>query len=220
MSASRGENPEKERSKSSSGWIPDQVRNDNAILPISVKTRLGARSVDEWRPWLTTLLEQNLANLTIHLRTRKEMSKVPAHFELIPEILKLRDDIAPQTKLTINGDIRDRAHAMEIFTQHPGIDGFMIGRGVFANPFCFTDLANPTRENLFELLNYHLEQFDKFREITQDLQRKFDPLKHFYKIYVKDFDGAKELREKMMSCKTTHEVREVLKIFAKGHRLC
>ena len=180
-------------------------------IPISVKTRLGSRNVEEFRDWLPKILRENVANLTVHLRTRKEMSKVPAHFELIPEIVRLRDEIAPITKITINGDILSRQHSLELFAKYPGVDGFMIGRGVFANPFCFTSLENPTREQLLDLLNYHLDQFDKFREVAPGVSRRFDPLKHFFKIYVNNFDGAKELREKMMACKTTDEVREIMK---------
>lgn len=108
-----------------------------AGLPVSVKTRLGYTNIDEWRDWLATLLQQNIVNLTIHLRTKKEMSKVPAHFELIPEIIALRDEIAPQTLLTINGDIENREHGLELSNKYPGIDGIMIGRGVFHDPFCF-----------------------------------------------------------------------------------
>ena len=108
-----------------------------AGLPVSVKTRLGYSRVDEWKEWLGTLLAQELANLTIHLRTKKEMSKVPAHYELIDDIVKLRDDIAPQTLLTVNGDIRNRAHGEELFAAHPGLNGIMIGRGIFSDPFCF-----------------------------------------------------------------------------------
>ena len=110
-----------------------------AGLPVSVKTRLGYTYIDEWHEWLSILLAQNLANLTIHLRTKKEMSKVPAHYELIDDIVKLRDEIAPQTLLTINGDIRNRAHGEELARQHPGVNGLMIGRGVFSDPFCFRE---------------------------------------------------------------------------------
>src|SRR5699024_5346559 len=67
-------------------------------LPVSVKTRLGYIEVDEWRDWLAHLLKQDIVNLSIHLRTKREMSKVPAHWELIPEIKKLRDNIAPETR--------------------------------------------------------------------------------------------------------------------------
>ena len=113
-----------------------------ASLPVSVKTRLGYTYVDEWREWLATILRQDIVNLTIHLRTKKEMSKVPAHYELIDDIIKLRDEIAPQTLLTINGDIRDRAHGEELARQHPGVNGVMIGRGIFSDPFCFRRAAN------------------------------------------------------------------------------
>ena len=179
-----------------------------AGLPVSVKTRLGYTRVDEWKDWLTHLLRQDIVNLTIHLRTKKEMSKVPAHFELIPEIVKLRDEIAPHTLLTINGDIRDRAHGLEIVEQY-GVDGIMIGRGIFTNPFAFE--AEPrmhSREELLGLLNLQLDLHDQYS--ASHGQRKFEPLKRFFKIYVREFDGAGELRDKLMHTKNTEEVRDIL----------
>ncbi len=178
-----------------------------AGLPVSVKTRLGDVKIDEWRDWLTHILKQNVENLTIHLRTRKEMSKVDAHYELISEIKKLRDEIAPQTLLTINGDIRNRQHGLELVEKY-GVDGVMIGRGIFHDPYAFTDGFVPSREQIFELFNYHLDQFDKYNEELEP--RKFDPLKRFFKIYVRDIPGAAELRDKLMHTKTTNEVRELL----------
>ena len=179
-----------------------------AGLPVSVKTRLGYTYVDEWRDWLAHLLRQDIVNLTIHLRTKKEMSKVSAHHELIPEIVKLRDEIAPHTLLTINGDIEDRAHGMELITNYPGVNGIMIGRGIFHNPFAFE--ATPqvhSREELFDLLCYQLDLFDKYQS---QLHRPFETLKRFFKIYIKGFDGAAELRDKLMHTKSTDEVRAVL----------
>lgn len=177
-------------------------------LPVSVKTRLGYSFVNEWRDWLAFLLRQDIANLTIHLRTRKEMSKVDAHYELIPEIVKLRDEIAPQTLLTINGDIRDRAHGMELVEKY-GVDGIMIGRGIFHNPFAFEqDAAEHGKEELLGLLRLHLDLFDKY---SQELEpRRFEPLKRFFKIYVRDFPGSKELREQLMHAKSTDEVRALI----------
>ena len=214
-------------------------------LPVSVKTRLGYTYVDEWREWLTTILQQDIANLTIHLRTKKEMSKVAAHYELIDEIIKLRDEIVPQTLLTINGDIRDREHGLEIARKHPGVNGIMIGRGVFSDPFCFrrtvesspveeaaTGASSPVsrtprageatrkeyseaedsstihhKSELIALLHYHLDLFDHYQPT---LGRPFETLKRFFKIYIRDFDGAKELREKLMHTTTTDEVRSIL----------
>jgi len=179
-------------------------------LPVSVKTRLGFTSTSEWRDWLTHILKQDVVNLTIHLRTRKEMSKVDAHYELIPEIKKLRDEIAPHTLLTINGDIRDREHGIELVNQY-GVDGIMIGRGIFTNPFAFEHDKQPhSREELLALLNLHLDLFDTYS--TELEPRHFEPLKRFFKIYIRDFPGASELREQLMHTKSTDEVRTLIDI--------
>lgn len=223
-----------------------------AGLPVSVKTRLGYTRLDEWKPWLTTLFAQDIVNLTIHLRTKKEMSKVPAHHELIDEIVVLRDEIAPQTLLTINGDIRDHTHGLELIEQHPGVDGVMIGRGIFHDPFAFEptlarvasggaapenafssterfsgadrttgpeasdlradfseicDDGSGRKEALINLLFLHLDLFDEWQP---QIGRPYETLKRFFKIYIRDFDGASDLRARLMDTKTTDEARTIL----------
>lgn len=176
-------------------------------LPVSVKTRLGYSYIDEWREWLTFILEQDVVALTVHLRTKKEMSKVDAHWELMPEIKTLRDKIAPETLLVGNGDVRDRQHALELAEQ-TGIDGVMIGRGIFHNPYTFElEPTSHTREELLGLLLLQLDYYDTYHTLTN---RPFETLKRFFKIYVRDFDGASQLREKLMSCKSTDEVRTLI----------
>ncbi len=179
-----------------------------AGLPVSVKTRLGYTRVDEWRDWLTTLLSQDIVNLTIHLRTKKEMSKVPAHHELIPDIVALRDEIAPDTLLTINGDIVDRAHGEQLIRDNPGVNGVMIGRGVFHDPFAFASLdTTHTTRDLIDLLQLHLDLYDIWSEKTG---RPYETLKRFYKIYVRDFDGAAAVRDQLMHTTSTDEARAVI----------
>lgn len=177
----------------------------STALPVSIKTRLGWSDPAEYQNWLSTLLAEHPAALTVHLRTKKEMSKVPAHYELIPNIIELRNHISPKTKLIINGDVRDRAHALELHQTHPAVDGFMIGRGVFANPYCFTDHI-PTREELMELLKMHLDLYEKIDSHAPS----YESLKHFFKIYVNNFPGAKEFRTKLMETHSLPEAREVI----------
>lgn len=177
-------------------------------LPVSVKTRLGWSDPGEFKEWLSILLTEHPAALTVHLRTRKEMSKVPAHYELIPEIIKLRDTISPATKLIINGDIKDRAHALELHAKYPEVDGFMIGRGVFANPYCFTD-HQPTKDELMELLKMHL---DLYEMQSRKHYISYEPLKHFFKIYINNYPSAKELRVKLMNTHSIPEVRDIIKL--------
>ncbi|WP_108993718.1 tRNA dihydrouridine synthase [Paenibacillus agaridevorans] len=180
-------------------------------LPVSVKTRLGYTHVDEWREWLSHILRQDIANLSIHLRTKKEMSKVAAHWELIPEIKQLRDQIAPHTLLTINGDIADRKTGLMLAEQY-GIDGIMIGRGIFKDPFAFEKTPREhSRDEKMELLNYHIDLYDKYA--TELEPRPFVHLLRFFKIYINGFDKADELKNELMQTKSTDEVRQVLQNF-------
>lgn len=179
-------------------------------LPVSVKTRLGYKEIDEWKEWLTHILKQDIANLSIHLRTRKEMSAVDAHWELIPEIKVLRDEIAPNTLLTINGDIPDRQVGLELAEKY-GIDGVMIGRGIFKNPFAFEkEPKEHSPEEYLDLLKLQLDLQDKYAE---ELPRSMSGLHRFFKIYVKGFRGAGELRNQLMNTKSTDEVRSLLNSF-------
>lgn len=204
-------------------------------LPVSVKTRLGYTYVQEFREWLPILLREKLAALTVHLRTRKEMSKVSAHFELIPEIVALRNEISPETKLVINGDIKDLKHIRTLGAQYPEVDGWMIGRGVFENPYCFTN-HEASREELLGLLKLHLDYYaaasERILKTRQEVLRRellarnyrgsieaqlaevrglsFEPLKHYFKIYVREFEGAGELRTKLMECRNIEEANVVL----------
>lgn len=177
-----------------------------AKLPVSVKTRLGYSTVNEYEQWLGFLLEQDISALTIHLRTKKEMSKVPAHWDILSNIVELRDKITPQTLIIANGDIRDRVHGQSIIDQYH-VDGVMIGRGVFNNPFAFEKKPTAhTKEELVRLLHFHLDLYDKRGE----KKRKFETLKRFFKIYIRDFDGASELRNQLMQARDTAQVRTLL----------
>lgn len=179
-------------------------------LPVSVKTRIGFTQQSELDDWISHLLKQDIANLSIHLRTRKEMSKVVAHWELIPRVVELRDALAPQTLITINGDIQDRQMGLELAEKY-GVDGIMIGRGIFKNPFAFEKEAREhSSEELIALLRLQLDLQDQYAQI---IPRSITGLHRFFKIYVKGFPGANDLRVQLMDTKTTDEVRAILDTF-------
>ena len=179
-------------------------------LPVSVKTRIGYHEREEMTAWITHLLEQDIANLSIHLRTRDEMSKVPAHWDMIPEIMAIRDRVAPQTLITINGDIADRTAGLALAEKY-GVDGIMIGRGIFKNPFAFEkEPREHSTEELLGLLQLQLDLQDHYAEMVP---RSIIGLHRFFKIYVKGFPGASDLRASLMNTKSTDEVRALLKAF-------
>lgn len=183
-------------------------------LPVSVKTRLGFTELAEMENWISHLLRQDIANLSVHMRTRKEMSKVEAHWELIPRIVELRDQIAPQTLITINGDILDRQMGLELAEKY-GVDGLMIGRGIFKNPYAFEkESKEHSSQELIGLLRLQLDLQDKYAD---QVPRSIVGLHRFFKIYVKGFPGANDLRVSLMNTKSTAEVREILANFENQH---
>jgi nifR3 family TIM-barrel protein len=172
-------------------------------LPISVKTRIGFNIIST-EPWIKFLLEQELACITIHGRTKKQMSKVPTNWDEVGKAVKIRDDMGAKTLIVGNGDVISQEDALEKVKKY-GVDGVMIGRGIFANPWIFTDSekkVHSVEENL-DLLLKHTELFVN----TWGDEKPFHIMKKFFKVYVKGFDGANELRQKLMECENLEEVR-------------
>lgn len=186
------------------GEIIQAVREGvNGSLPLSVKTRLGLNEVDY--SWHEFLLSQKLNMLTIHGRTAKQMSKVPADWSAVEHVRQLRDQHFPTTLIVGNGDVKDKQQAKELVKKH-SLDGIMIGRGIFDDPFLFADdspWANYPKRQKIALYKKHVELFTK---TWTNGERKIYTLNKFCKIYINGFDGAKELREKLMSAKTFDEL--------------
>lgn len=176
-------------------------------LPLSVKTRLGFSNID--LSWIEFLLEQNLDMLTIHGRTRKEMSKVPAHWDVIGEAAKLRDNISPRTLIVGNGDVESRQQGVELAKKHR-LDGIMIGRGIFHDPFVFSQNGQWGEISETERIKLYSRHVQLFADTWRSNQRPIHTLNKFCKIYISDFDGAKELREQLMSAKSTDELLSTL----------
>lgn len=176
-------------------------------LPISVKTRLGFSSVDF--SWHEFLLQQELAMLTIHGRTRAQMSKVPADWNAIEHIRVLRDGLAPSTLIVGNGDVLSHPQAMALAAQH-GLDGVMVGRGIFQDPFLFASPSPWEQISPEQRLRLYKKQVELFAATWLHNERPIQTLNKFCKIYVNGFDGAKELREALMAAESTAELTELL----------
>lgn len=177
-------------------------------LPLSVKTRVGFNTVD--MTWIEFLLKQDLDMLTVHGRTKKQMSDVPADWELIGQARELRDKLSPKTLIVGNGDVMDLEQGKTLAGKYK-LDGIMIGRGVFHDPFVFTETSpwpGYTREQRVNLYKKHV---GLFAETWQDRERNIRTLNRFCKVYINNFDGAKELREQLMSADSTSELLEFMK---------
>ncbi|MBW4061918.1 tRNA-dihydrouridine synthase [Candidatus Saccharibacteria bacterium] len=186
------------------GEIIAAVKRGAPGLPVSVKTRVGLNAIitEEWTGWL---LQQNLAALTIHGRTVREMSKVPAHWDEISKVVKLRDQLAPHTVIIGNGDVLSRAQGEQLATQ-TGVDAVMIGRGIFHDIDVFSsEHIERTPEERIAVLLRHVELYEQWGST-----KHFQVLKKFFKIYVAGWPNAAELRAQLMDATTPAEVRTIL----------
>jgi nifR3 family TIM-barrel protein len=177
-------------------------------LPVSVKTRIGYGAI-HIADWLPYLLEAEPAALTLHLRTRKEMSDVPAHWEIMPEVIKTIEKYCTsghKPLLIGNGDVRDHTDGVERLKRFGG-DGVMIGRGIFGNPLLF-DRKRTRMPSIREKLSVMVEHSKLFEELFSGI-KSFEIMKKHFKAYVTGFDGAKDLRMQFMTCKNASEVEKV-----------
>jgi tRNA-dihydrouridine synthase len=176
-------------------------------LPLSVKTRLGFNEVDF--SWHAFLLSKNLDMLTVHGRTRKEMSKVPAHWDLIGQVVELRNKLAPQTLMVGNGDVVNHQHGLQLAEQY-GLDGIMIGRGIFHDPMAFKPGSTWSELSKQERVELYAKQVSMFAKAWPNRERNIKTLNKFCKIYINGWDGAKELRERLMDAQDADELVAIL----------
>jgi tRNA-dihydrouridine synthase len=181
-------------------------------IPVSVKTRIGFER-DQKEEWLSFILKQNVSALTVHLRTVKEMSRVPAHWEFMPDIKKLRDEIAPETTLIGNGDITSLAEIHEKYKTY-GCDGFMVGRGIFANPWMFNPNIKMEDITVEQRVDQYLHHIDTFKQ-TWGGEKNFANLKKFAKTYISNFPDASDMRVKLMESKKIEDLIAVLEDYKK-----
>jgi tRNA-dihydrouridine synthase len=175
-------------------------------IPVSVKTRIDTQS------WIGNLLEQNLDALIVHGRTRKEMSKVPAHWDEVKKAVELRDKISPNTVIIGNGDVMSREQGIEL-AKETGVDGIMIGRGIFQDLFVFEKIKKShSPKQMLQILLEHISLYEK----QWGSERSYEPLKKFYKIYISGFDGASKIRAEIMNTKSTAEGKKFVEDLLKS----
>ena len=176
-------------------------------LPISVKTRIGfeKEKIDEW---IGFLLKQNLSALSVHLRTVREMSKVPAHWEFLPKIIELRDKINSATLIVGNGDIGSLLEVEEKYKKYK-CEGFMIGTGIFANPWIFNKSINIESISAKDRLELFLKHIKLFKS-TWGENKNCATVKKFCKTYINNFPQAGSLREKVMRANNFEDLLKLL----------
>jgi len=196
-------------------------------IPVSVKTRIGFNKI-ELESWIPAILEEDIDALTVHARTRKEMSLVPANWDYVKRAVEIRDELGKSTLIIGNGDVKNIEEGI-LRIKETGCDGIMIGRGIFGTPWLFSELRGkkiePDIEKKLKILIEHTKIFEK--KLTGF--KNFSVMKKHFKAYVTcppcsepagegrrdEFRKMKELREKLMQTENSKEVEKIIKEFLK-----
>ena len=172
-------------------------------IPLSVKTRIGFNNIDT-ENWISFLLNHNLNALIVHGRTKKDQSKVPAKWQEIKKAVELRNKLSPHTIIVGNGDVLTKQEGLDR-AKESGVDGIMVGRGIFQNLFVFSD--NQQTKDLSDMLVI-LKEHVLLHQKTwgKNGEYRFEPLKKFVKMYVHGFANAAEVRANLMQAKSHAEL--------------
>jgi tRNA-dihydrouridine synthase len=179
------------------------------IIPVSIKTRLGFRTIDF--DWINFVLEQKSDVLTVHVRTVSEMSKVPAHWDKLKTVVDMRNTMQSTTLIIGNGDLKSLGDAKQKVAE-AGADGAMIGRGIFENPYLFSEhitLSDKTPQEKMHLLLDHMRLWQD----TWGNTKHFPTLRKFFKVYANGFPGAQELRMQLMETQNPEETERIVAAF-------
>jgi len=208
-----------------------RLRRAKQPIPVSVKTRIGYNALD--LEWIRLLLRQRLPMLTVHLRTRKEMSDVPAHWEIMQEIVHMRDEESPETLIIGNGDVMGISDGLAKI-RASGCDGVMIGRGIFGQPWLFEDIharggprdvRERTPEERLSVMIEHARAFERaygpkkgtHGASTRGL-KSFAIMRKHFKAYVNGWPGAAELRAELMTAENVKAISAIVKRWSRAHK--
>jgi tRNA-dihydrouridine synthase len=151
----------------------------------------------------------------VHGRTRKEMSLVPAKWDRIKRAVEIRNELKSKILIIGNGDVLNLEDAKKK-AKESGVDGVMLGRAIFGNPWLFNKkIKKVSDKKRLEVLVEHTKLFEKIFKRTKN----FAIMKKHFKAYCSGFQGAKELRIKLMEAKNAKEVESLVKIWLKGNRI-
>ena len=194
--------------------IIQAVKKAVGDMPVSVKTRVGY-NVSEIETWIPALLDQDIQALTVHARTKKDLSKVPANWDYIKQVVSLRNGMKKDTLIIGNGDINNMLDGYER-ARESGCDGIMIGRGFFGKPWlCYIPTlgADPSVRERLRISIEHAELFERYVP-----HKNFAIMKKHFRVYANGFDHAHELRNEIMERgNSAKEVREIIERFLKEH---
>jgi len=184
-----------------------------ASLPVTVKTRLGW---DHNTMYIVEVAERlqdiGIKAISIHGRTRKQMYKGSADWELIGQI---KDNPRMIIPVFGNGDIDSPQKADEMRRKY-GVDGIMIGRASIGYPWIFNEIKDylstgklrppPSVEERIQVLMRHLDFSIRWKGARLGILE----MRRHYKNYFKGIPHMKEFRIRLQTCNYLEGIHQII----------
>ncbi len=177
-------------------------------VPVSVKTRIGYEE-PEVEEWIPTLLEMDPVAVGIHGRTLVQGYSGDADWDEIAKAVDLAR--GSRTLILGNGDIQSLDDAYRRIADY-GVDGALIGRASYGNPFVFRPDGEKILEaDKYRLLRIALEHAQVYEQSFSHLERyQFVPMRKHLGWYAHDIPAARGLRNDLARSSSLDEATAIL----------
>ncbi|NDO50058.1 tRNA-dihydrouridine synthase family protein [Lachnospiraceae bacterium MD335] len=175
-------------------------------LHISIKTRIGIASVDEWETILAIYQKYPLAELIIHPRLQKEFYKLTPHKEAFASALAA----LPGIPLCYNGDVTSPQSLSTLLDAVPQTNCVMIGRGILRNPALVSQLTEHRTVNLCSkdaLRAFHDEVFEGYAAQMSGETPTLFKMKDLWTYFIESFEGAEKHLKKIRKASNYSEYK-------------
>ncbi len=187
----------------------------NATVPVTLKCRKGWDKENVVVVELAKIAEKvGMSAITVHGRTRSEFYSGKADLDIIK---KVKQEV--NIPVIGNGDIVDEESALRMF-QETGVDGIMIGRGSFGNPWIFKKishflstgekLSNPSNEEKLEIIKEHINL-----AVQEKGEIAVKELRKHIAWYTKNLKNSSEFRNSINHVETEEELIHMVEEYFK-----
>lgn len=174
-------------------------------MKISLKTRLGIDSADEFTEIMKIYNKYPLEELIIHPRTQKDYYKNTPNLEVFKEAMA-----SSKNPICYNGDIFSVNDHNKLITDIPSVDKIMLGRGIIANPGLMSEIINGTMINKEILRDFHNEIFNGYIELFKDETIVLYKMKEVWGYMIWIFSDNKKYAKKIKKSQNLNEYRAIV----------
>jgi tRNA-dihydrouridine synthase len=178
-------------------------------MKISIKTRIGKDSPEEFYEIIKIYNKYPLEELIIHPRTREDFYGNKPNLEVFKDALSLSNK-----PVCYNGDIFTGDDYNKLIRAFPEVKTVMLGRGILANPGLIDEIKNNTFMDKEVLKNFHDEVFNGYRELFNEDKNAIFRMKELWGYMIYIFSDNKKYAKRIKKAQRVDDYNEaVLSLF-------